>query len=187
MPIVDGPRMSSAMTTRVGIDIPDLGYRPTLGESIRRAAREFGDADFIVMPDRRLTFVEAEARSREVAKRMLAAGIGKGTRVGLAFTYGPEFVVAWLAALRVGALVMPFSTIYKPAELRQVLRIGDVDTLIAPPTLLGRDFHGHLEAAIPGPAGARGAPHFLPHVPYLRAGGVPRGTHPDRAPPRPLR
>jgi acyl-CoA synthetase (AMP-forming)/AMP-acid ligase II len=161
--------MSSAMTTRVGIDVPDVGYRPTLGESIRRAAREFGDADFIVMPDRRMTFAEAESRSRQVAKRMLVAGIGKGTRVGLAFTYGPEFVVAWLAALRIGALVMPFSTIYKPAELRQVLRIGDVHTLIAPSTLLGRDFHGYLEAAIPGLADSGPSPAFVPEVPYLRA------------------
>ncbi len=68
--------------------VPDLGYKPTLGEAIRRAADLYGEQDFIVLPDKRITFAEAERASRAVAKRMLAAGIGKGTRVGLFFTYG---------------------------------------------------------------------------------------------------
>jgi acyl-CoA synthetase (AMP-forming)/AMP-acid ligase II len=101
---------------------------------------------------------------------MLQAGLGKGSRIGLFFTYGPEFVVAWLAAARIGALVMPFSTIYRPAELRTVLRIGDVDTLLAPPTLLGRDVHSFLEEAVPGLADQKHpGPYFLAEVPYLRS------------------
>ena len=47
----------------MAIEVPDVGYRPTLGESIRRAAGEFPDVDFIVMPDRRMTFTQAQARS----------------------------------------------------------------------------------------------------------------------------
>jgi acyl-CoA synthetase (AMP-forming)/AMP-acid ligase II len=154
----------------MAIDVPDLGYKATVGETIRRAANEFTDTEFIVMPDRRMTFAEAEERSGCVARRLLEAGIGKGTRVGLFFTYGPEFVVAWLAALRIGALVMPFSTTYKPAELQKVLRIGDVHTLLAPPTLLSHDVPEFLEDAIPGLSAQDGrGPLFLPDVPYLRS------------------
>jgi acyl-CoA synthetase (AMP-forming)/AMP-acid ligase II len=152
------------------LEVPDIGYTPTVGASLRRAAQEFGDGDFVVLPDRVLTFADAEARSRELAKVMLAAGLGKGSRVGLFFTYGPEFVVAWLAALRIGALVMPFSTIYRPAELRTVVRIGDVDTLLAPPSLLGHDVLAYLEDAIPGLGGQQTpGPLFLEAAPYLRS------------------
>jgi len=163
----------------MALEVPDVGYKATLGEAVRRAARLFGDRDFIVMPDRRMTFADAEHRSRELAKTFLGAGLGKGSRIGVFFTYGPEFVVAWLAALRIGALVMPFSTIYKPAELRKVLRIGDVHTLIAPPALLGHDVAEFLEEAIPGLAGqAAPGPYFLTDMPYLRdvwiAGAVDR-------------
>ena len=90
-----------------------------------------------------------------VAARMLAAGMGKGTRVGLFFTYGHEWVVAWLAASRIGALVMPLATTYRPAEIRKVLRIGDIDTLITAPSVLGRDMLEMLEASVPGLADAR--------------------------------
>ena len=73
---------------------------------------------------------------------MIAAGMGKGTRVGLYFTYGQEWVVAWLAASRIGALVMPLATTYRPAEIRKVLRIGDIDTLITARSVLGQGHAG---------------------------------------------
>ena len=85
---------------------------------------------------------------------MLAAGMGKGTRVGLYFTYGQEWVVAWLAASRIGALVMPLATTYRPAEIRKVLRIGDIDTLITARAVLGHDMQQMLEASVPGLADA---------------------------------
>jgi len=121
------------------------------------------------MPDRRITFAEAERTSRALAKKMLAAGIGKGTRVGLFYTYSIEWLVAWLAASRIGALVMPFSTIYTPRELRTVLRIGDVAVLISGPTMLGKDMASFLEDTVPGLAEASGPELFLPETPYLRS------------------
>jgi hypothetical protein len=35
-------------------DIPDLGYKPTIGEALRRAAVRFPEKDFVVMPHARL-------------------------------------------------------------------------------------------------------------------------------------
>ena len=99
--------------------LPDLDYEPTIPVVVRRAAATFGSNDFIVMPDRRMSYAEAEVASRRVGKQLLAAGVGKGTRIGFAFPYGTDWVVAWLAITRIGAIGMPFSTSYKPAELRK--------------------------------------------------------------------
>jgi acyl-CoA synthetase (AMP-forming)/AMP-acid ligase II len=121
------------------------------------------------MPDRRMTFAEADLASQRMAKRMLASGVGKGTRVGLFFTYGPEFVVTWLAATRIGALAMPLSTTCRPSELHRLLRLGDVDTLIAPFDLLGRDIPSYLESAISGLGELVRQPFFLAELPYLRS------------------
>ena len=100
---------------------------------------------------------------------MLAAGMGKGTRVGLYFPYGQDWVVAWLAASRIGALVMPLATTYRPAEIRKVLRIGDIDTLLTARVVLGHDMQDMLEASVPGLADATGPRLFLPDAPSLRA------------------
>ena len=151
------------------VPVPDLGYKATIGQCISRAARLFGDRDFVVLPGQRMTFAEADRASRSLAKTMLASGIGKGTRVGLFYTYGVDWVVAWLAASRIGALVMPFSTIYTPAELRTVLGIGDVSVLFCPATLLGKDMGLFLEEAVPGLSGYENTPLFVPELPYLRS------------------
>jgi acyl-CoA synthetase (AMP-forming)/AMP-acid ligase II len=128
----------------------------------------FGERDFLVLPDNRISFAEAERASRQTAKRLLAAGVGKGSRIGLFFTYSTEWLVTWLAASRIGAVVMPFSTIYAPGELRTVLRLGDVSTLILGPEMLGRDMPAFLEQSIPELSDAPGPDLFLPGVPYLR-------------------
>ena len=138
------------------VPVPELGYPATLGASITRAARLYGDRDFIVLEDRRATFAEVDRASRDLAATMLARGIGKGTRIGLFYTYSVEWVVAWLAASRIGALVMPFSTIYAPGELRTVLGLGDVAVLVCGPTLLGRDVATFLEEVVPGLADCPG-------------------------------
>lgn len=151
------------------LEVPELGYTPTVGTVLARAAELWPDRDFIVMPADRMTFGQAETRSRRLAEQLLGAGLGKGSRIGLFDTYSIEWVVAWLAATRIGALIMPFSSIYKPPELRTAVRLGDVHTLLAPARMLGRDLQEFFEEAFPGLAEQGAAPYFLPQVPYLRS------------------
>jgi acyl-CoA synthetase (AMP-forming)/AMP-acid ligase II len=148
--------------------LPDLDYEPTIPAVVRRAATTFGGNDFIVMPDRRMSYAEAEVASRRVGKQLLAAGVGKGTRIGFMFPYGTDWVVAWLAIARIGAIGMPFSTSYKPAELRKALRFGDVDTLLVPSTMFGHDHLGYMEEAVPGLAESGPEPLRIPALPFLR-------------------
>jgi acyl-CoA synthetase (AMP-forming)/AMP-acid ligase II len=152
----------------MALAVPDLGYEPTVGACIRRAAATFGDRDFVVLPDARLTFAEAEAASRRLGKELLAAGVGKGTRVGIFDTYSTEWVIAWLAITRIGALAMPFSSIYKPAEIRTVLQMGDVHTFLVTPMLLGRDVPALLEEAVPELVGHGPEQLLLDELPFLR-------------------
>ena len=56
-----------------------------------------GDDPFVLGADFRLTFAEADARSAELAGRLLASGVGKGSRIGLLFANGSAWAVTWLA------------------------------------------------------------------------------------------
>ncbi|OWU83215.1 hypothetical protein ATO6_19795 [Oceanicola sp. 22II-s10i] len=148
--------------------LPDLDIDPTLGAAIRHRAATTPDTDFLVSEDDRWSYGQIEAASARVARRMLAKGIGKGTRVGLYFTYGPEWVICWLAASRIGALVIPLSTIYAPLELGRVLKLSDISVLIAPATLLSRSVSDAFETALPGLAAADGPDLRLAEAPFLR-------------------
>jgi acyl-CoA synthetase (AMP-forming)/AMP-acid ligase II len=147
---------------------PDIGFRPTVPDALRRAVSEYPDLDYLVSLEERWTFAEAEERSAHIARRLLAAGVGKGTRVGLFFTYGGEWLLLWLALSRIGALVMPFSTFYAPRELRTAMRIGDVELLFAPDRILKIDVPAFLEEAFPGLEGQRDGHLRLDDAPYLR-------------------
>jgi acyl-CoA synthetase (AMP-forming)/AMP-acid ligase II len=157
----------------------DATLRPTIGALLERSARDFGDEAYVVTPTARLTFADAEARSARAARWLLARGVGKGTRVGLFFTSDDEWVVWWFAATRIGALAAPMSTLYTPAEIAKVLRLGDIEVLVAPPTVLTIDVALRLEAALPALAEASSDQIQLPAAPYLRrvvfTGPVDRG------------
>jgi acyl-CoA synthetase (AMP-forming)/AMP-acid ligase II len=150
------------------LQLPEFDYPATIPGVVRHAAAEFGDRDFIIMPDERMTFAEAESASRRIGKALLAAGAGKGTRVGMTYPQGADWIVVWLAIARIGAVCMPFSSAYKPAELRKALRFGDVDTLVVPSTFAGADHLAYIEEAVPGLAGAGAAALRIVELPYLR-------------------
>ncbi|WP_319452230.1 MULTISPECIES: class I adenylate-forming enzyme family protein [unclassified Mycobacterium] len=143
--------------------------RPTIPALIERSAREFGDHDYVVTPTDRLTYQGAERRSADIACWLLGHGVGKGTRVGLFFPNGIDWIVWWLAVSRIGALAVPLSTMYTPAELAKVLRLADVGLLVAPTEVLTIDVAERLEAALPQLSGQRAGLLAMPAAPYLRA------------------
>lgn len=148
---------------------PQLPYEATIPAVVRRASELFGPDDFVVLPDRRIEFGDLEKASRRLAKQLLAHGVGKGTRVGIHLPTGPYWAVVFVAVTRIGAIAMPFSTLYRPDELRQALRMGDVCVLISVGSLLGKDHESFLEKAIPGLAGSTAGSLSDCEVPYLRS------------------
>jgi acyl-CoA synthetase (AMP-forming)/AMP-acid ligase II len=148
-------------------------------EVVRRAATLFGDADSVVLPDRRMSFRSVESASRRLAQDLLDGGVTKGTRVGIHMASGPEWVATFVAVTRIGALAMPFSTLYRPAELRTAMRVGDVSLLMSSPTILGKDHEAFLEDAVPGLSKSAQGGMRIPDIPYLRSiwllGGGTRG------------
>ena len=140
----------------------------TVPALLARAASEHGQHTYLVSPTDRLTYAEAEHRSAVFARRLLHAGVGKGSRVGLFFPNGVDWVVWWLALSRIGALVVPLSTMYTPAELRKVLRLADVGLLIGPLEVLSTDVAERLEAAFGDLAGRKSGDLELTDAPYLR-------------------
>jgi len=148
--------------------MPFPEYEPTLPVFVRRLAERHGDRDLIVQDERRLGFAEAEARSARLARELLARGVAKGTRVAILFPNGPEWVLAWLAVTRIGAVAVPVNTFYKTRELAWTLHHADADTLITAAGFLGHDYVTRLEEAAPSLAGATDPSLHLPELPFLR-------------------
>jgi len=136
---------------------------------IREAAARHGDRLLLIDGERRLSYRAAERASAQLALGLLADGIGKGTRVGLLMPNGPDWVLAWLAASRIGALVVPLSTFSQPRELHWLLRHADIDTLLTTDRYLRHDYLARLEQIAPGLAGQTAGSIYVPELPYLRS------------------
>ncbi|MDO7842323.1 class I adenylate-forming enzyme family protein [Sphingomonas immobilis] len=137
-------------------------------------AATHGQRDVLVIDDERLTYAELDTRSAAFAAHLLAAGVGRGTRVGLLLPNGAAFVVSFFALARIGAVPIPVSTLSSPPELARISRSAGFALLIATDAYLGTDFLARISAMLGD--GARGPAIAQPEVPHLRAIWLWHGT-----------
>src|SRR5438094_8160613 len=108
----------------------DKWANPTIAETIPQfvhaMATAYGNAPAVVHGDAVLEYDVLERESALIARSLLAADVGKGSRVGLLLGNGPAWVTWWAAVSRIGAVAIPLSTFYKGSELRRVLRHADI-------------------------------------------------------------
>lgn len=127
------------------------------------------DHPAVVLAGATITYRELDQRSADMARSFLALGVGKGTRVGVLAPDGALWLTAFYAALRIGALVTPISTLAAPPELAYTLRRGDIQILVGARRFLSRDFAQLLTSALPGLERGHAAALRLPAVPHLRS------------------
>jgi acyl-CoA synthetase (AMP-forming)/AMP-acid ligase II len=159
--------------------MPFPDYTPTLPHFIRTRCDEFGGRPLIVLNERRITYRDAEQESARLAKGLLARGLGKASRVGLLMPNGPDWVVAWLAAARIGAVVVAINTFYKSREIGWLVRHADLQTLLTVPRFLNNDYLERLEEVAPSLASQKADGLLVPEFPFLRS-VIVWGEH-DRA------
>lgn len=140
---------------------------PTVGAVVRERAKARRGHELLVCDADRLTYVGAERRSAELARGLLALGAGKGTHVGILEPNGSAFVVAMLAAARIGAVVVPFPTFATARELHEQLVASDVAILLSARSYRSHDYVARLSGLLGGEP-VPGRPLLLPSVPQLR-------------------
>lgn len=131
-----------------------------------------GERTALRFEGRDLSYRDLNDQARALAKGLVAAGVGKGTRVGVLIANRPEWVVAAFAVGLVGGVLIPVNTFATPDERDYILRHSDASLLIFQQTLLKRDFGAELQESHPEIAVA--APGLLrcAELPALRGAVV---------------
>lgn len=109
-----------------------------MSDTVAGLLRGCSDRPLLICDEQRISYAEARCRSAEVAGGLLALGAGKGRHVGLLYPNGVDFVVGMLAAARIGAVVVPYSTFLTAAELHAQVRASDTAILLS-----ARGFRNH--------------------------------------------
>lgn len=116
----------------------------TVGSVLRAQAAARGDHPLLICDADRLSYADAEHRSALLARGLIGLGAGKGTHVGVLYPNGSAFVVAMLAAARIGAVVIPVSTLATAPEMREQLGHADVEILLATASYRSHDYRQRL-------------------------------------------
>ena len=111
-------------------NLPLLGE--TIIERLRKTVELFGDRDALIVPyqNYKATYLEFWQQIEEVAKGLLAFGVGKGDRVGIWSPNRHEWVIVQFATARIGAILVNVNPAYKSAELKFALRQSEISLLI---------------------------------------------------------
>lgn len=99
-----------------------VGLPLTIPNAFARAARWFGDGEAVVDSATRLTFAELDTLSQRAAALFAALGAVPGEPLALLCPPSAIYLVAWLGAVRIGALPMALHTRESSATLAAVCR-----------------------------------------------------------------
>jgi len=141
----------------------------TLSEVLRETCEHFPSRNAILDPSgTSLTYEELDRRVNEVARGLIQIGVATGDKVGLWMPNVPEWVIAYFAIARIGAVVVPMNTRYKSHEVEYILRDSEATTLFAVSSFVGIDYLRMIDEV-------RGKLPRLRHV--VIVGDAGRGMH----------
>ena len=105
--------------------------RLDLVESVENWAASLPDAVALRFEGEAITYGELNRRANRVANGLQGMGVKKGDRVAIMLPNIPEFVYAFVAILKLGAVAVPFNTLYKGGEILHILKDSSAKILIA--------------------------------------------------------
>jgi amino acid adenylation domain-containing protein len=133
-----------------------------------------------------LAYQELNTRANQLARRLLAAGVGAGDRVAVLLERSIELVVAELAVLKCGAAYVPLDVSAPLQRQRFVLEDSAAKCLLSTRTMAGRDGLGltcievddaALQALAGGDLNIAVAPQACAYVMYTSGStGMPKGV-----------
>ena len=123
----------------------------TIGTFFEEQVARLPEHEFIVYPDRdlRWTYSEFNQRVDDLAKGLLATGIGKGDHVGIWARNVPDWLTFMFATAKIGAVLVTINTLYRRFELEYVIKQADLKGLVIIDSFRDHDYLETVNGLIP--------------------------------------
>jgi len=138
----------------------------TIGAALDEAAECYGDEVATVFHNGEETYNQLKQTADLIARGFLSLGISKGDKVAIWMAGYAEWAYAYFALARIGAVMVPVNTRYRPEEVEYVLNKSKASSLILKEEP-NKDYLNLLNDLVPGVGVAADA---IPNdrLPYLR-------------------
>jgi len=94
-----------------------------LGDLLSDTAARLPGKEALVFNEERVTWADFDRRVNRLAHAFLDMGIRRGDRIGVISTTRPEYLYTYLAAARIGAILVGFNIVYTPLELSRLANL----------------------------------------------------------------
>ncbi|MBM9510590.1 non-ribosomal peptide synthetase, partial [Actinacidiphila acididurans] len=125
------PVLDEAAVRRQLVEWNATGTAVPGGTLLELLATRTPEAVAVVDGDERMTYAELDTRSNRLARRLIHAGVGPESRVGVAMRRSAGVLVAVLAVLKAGGAYVPLDPDHPPQRLRSVLRDAGAQVTLA--------------------------------------------------------
>ena len=106
------------------------GGKISLGETLLKVAAKSQERPAVYYGGREITYGELDELADRFGAALQDLGVRKGDRVAIYLPNLPQFVFAYYGALRVGAIVVTASPLYKERELAHILTDSGAKVLL---------------------------------------------------------
>lgn len=108
------------------IDYPEISLITMLEE----AGRKYPDSPCTIFKGARITYQEMNALTDRLSAGLAELGIKKGDRVGIFMPNTPQFVLAYFAILKAGAVVVAINPLYTPREIEHQVNDAGIEVML---------------------------------------------------------
>ena len=104
---------------------------PTLPGLFRTFSALNADAEAVVAGEERLTFGDLDRISERVAQGLVARGIVKGDRVGIAMRNCPSWIVSYMGVIKAGGVATLLNGWWEELEMEHAIHLAEPKLIIA--------------------------------------------------------
>jgi len=106
-------------------------------EQFEKVSRDFAEKPALIYLGMKYSFSQLREVTESLAANLHRMGVSKGDKAVLYLPNCPQWVVAWLALQRIGAVAVPISPIYTPADLEYMANDSGSETIFCLDTNFG--------------------------------------------------
>jgi long-chain acyl-CoA synthetase len=110
---------------------------PSIAAAFRDAAARLPDRTSVVFLGERYSLADLDAASDALAGALARRGVEPGSRVMIYLPHAPQWVVSWIATLKLGAVAVPVTPFYGAEDLRYLATDAGCETAICADTNFG--------------------------------------------------
>ena len=108
------------------IDIPEKSLPQVFDEAVEK----WRDRTAVIFYGRKITYSELRDHVDRFAAALFDLGVKKGDKVALYLLNCPQFIIAYFAALKVGATLTPISPVYVSGEVKHQIEDSEAKVIV---------------------------------------------------------